>query len=953
MRHYTRRVVSQESHPIEVQLRSLGRTSLRHGGDDHDDDDAGMLERVVAAAIGTTPPVQSLGRFEIRRRIGQGGMGAVYEAWDPQLHRRVAIKRLRRELATHARRRGIIEAEARALAQLADRHVVQVFETGEHAGALFVVMELVEGSSLDVWQVGRHTLPELLDKYVQVGRGLAAAHRAGLVHRDVKPGNVLVRHDGEVRVVDFGLALALDREVTSEDLPSTGGGAAEGSRTGSGTRAYMAPEQLAFGNADTFTDQFSFCVALWEAATGARPFDEAQLRALALSPEQEVTPTIGPRRLPTWLGRVLRRGLAARPGARWPSMAVVVDALVHTPQRRRRRLWVVVGLATIVTLAVALRAAETTRSCDASARIEPVWDAARGRELREVATDLPFGANALAFGSRALDAYASAWLDTYATACHETWRDGTRTEAQYGRTAACLDRALVEIDRAATLIAAAQPETLARVADLVDALPELAGCRDVEGDDEPTPRQLELLSVTDGARLLVAAGQPLEALDRLDRLRLGDLDGGAAAAGAWTARGVALATVARREEAAAALLRGESSALAADAVRRGVEVSRELVMLYAHGIADLGRAEFALGLLDGWSRRVELTPRERALEATARGLTAELRGDLEAALQLHRAAIDALSSLDEPVAEARARRRLGAVLQRSGRFDEAREAYRASGERLIGALGPDHPELGDHEHALGSLALDERQLDVAEAHFRRALALHESAFGVESVRLASTLAALAHVALADGDHAASERLAARAWSLQSTLPVGHPDRGSGLLVLASLHLADGAYAEALDEYEQAHRELYATMTTDERAIVDNNLGWLLCRLDRCAEARRHFELALVSEDVRVQHAAQCGLADVELSEGAPAAARDRARRVLVVVLASRRPGDEELVAELDWVLARALSQTHGPADEVRAAADRALAWYRGTGMHAGIASEIERFIAGLPGAASR
>lgn len=899
-----------------------------------------MLERVTAQAFGMIAATQRIGRFEVRRRLGRGGMGAVYQAWDPELRRGVAIKRLRHDLGTHSRRRQIIEAEARALAQLADRNVVQVFETGEHDGALFVVMELVDGTSLDVWQAGGHGIAAIIETYVQAGRGLAAAHRAGLVHRDVKPANVLVRKDGEVRVADFGLALALDRE-TEVAAPS----ASSGVTTASGTRAYMAPEQLAFGNADARTDQFSFCVALWEAVSGVRPFDEVQLRAAALAPAREIAPRFGDRRPPTWLTRVLLRGLDVRPDRRWASMDELVDSLVHTPIRQRRR-WIVAGGGFALAIAVVAWPSAHTPSCDPSDQLLVVWSPARAEELRGKPGATEFARMSLDDAGKAIDLRARGWSDEYTAACRQTI-DGVQTTAQYERQLGCFDRVLRSMDAAIELLHQGDAETLARARDVVAAIPDPAACRDAPESVNTSERDAALQLAADGGRLLVAAGRPADALKTIDDEELHSTDLGAGSAGAWTVRGLALASMGQRDEAERSLLRAHALALGASASYEGHETSRALLELYAHGLADPDRTVIANSMLDAWSARIDASPRELALVADARGLAAQVEGDLPRAEALHRNAVEALATVGDPIALARARRHLAGVLQLGGRYDEALAIHHASDEALTAALGPDHPELGDNEHAKGSLALERGDLEAARTSFERALVVHERAFGPQSVRLASSLAVLAQVALVRDDLASAESLARRGWMLQSRLPLGHPDRGSSLMVLASVHVQAGLYAEALREHEQVATELYDQMTQDVQDDIDNNLGWLLCRQGRCVEGRRHFERVAQHHgvDEASYHAAQSGLAMVELAEGYPASARARAERSLATVLAAKRETDDELIAELRWSIATATARMGGDASAVRDQASAALTWYRQSDRHRAIAAELETLLA--------
>ena len=276
-----------------------------------------------------------LGRFLVIERIGAGGMGQVYAAYDPELDRKVALKLLHGHVDAgdrHAAER--LHQEAQAMARLSHPNVVTVHEIGGHAGSIFIAMELVAGVDLGRWLAAQpRPWRAVLDMFRAAGEGLAAAHDAGLVHRDFKPANVLVGDDGRARVADFGL-------VHTGRSPEADPAAEATTRVGAvmGTPAYMAPEQLRGAATDARTDVFAFCLALWEALLGSRPF-AAESLDLRLQAIERGLPD-DPPRLPLrerWLRPLLRRGLAADPGARWPGMRPLLAALAHDPERARAR----------------------------------------------------------------------------------------------------------------------------------------------------------------------------------------------------------------------------------------------------------------------------------------------------------------------------------------------------------------------------------------------------------------------------------------------------------------------------------------------------------------------------------------------------------------------------------------------------------------------------------------
>ncbi|HWB76925.1 MAG TPA: serine/threonine-protein kinase [Nannocystaceae bacterium] len=290
---------------------------------------AQILAGAAARLLGDPPPM--IDRFEIRARIGGGALGVVFAAWDPRLEREVAIKLLRSASGGPER----LLAEARAMAKLSDANVVTVHEVGVVEDRVLLVMERIHGGTLRGWIDARERgWREIVATFVAAGRGLAAAHRVGLVHRDFKPDNVLVAGDPPTRVLvtDFGLA----RSADDRDAPA-----------GVGTPAYMAPEQHDGAAVGAAADQFAFCVALYEALWRRRPFageelarDKAEGRVIA--PPRNST-------IPAWLRDAVLRGLSPTPAERWPHMDALCRVLGSDPARTRlRRL----GIVAIVVVAL-------------------------------------------------------------------------------------------------------------------------------------------------------------------------------------------------------------------------------------------------------------------------------------------------------------------------------------------------------------------------------------------------------------------------------------------------------------------------------------------------------------------------------------------------------------------------------------------------------------------------
>ncbi len=292
--------------------------------------DVSLIQRSGTRQIGKT-----FGKYTLVDRIGAGAMGVVYRAEDPGLNRKVALKLLHKPDEGLAQR---LVREAQSMAQVDHPNVVAVYDAGVSEGATYIAMELVIDGSLRTWQQEKRPLPEIIEAYVAAGRGLAAAHAAGIIHRDFKPDNCLVGSDGRVRVTDFGLASARPNDEgpdTPEELELTNSGMVLG------TPAYMAPEQFTGGNVDPRTDQFNYCVALYEALYGTRPYKGKSFDELGDNVcDGKVRPPPPGTRVSRAMRVILLRGLSVKPGDRYPTM----DHLLEDLGRDRARMWRNLGI---------------------------------------------------------------------------------------------------------------------------------------------------------------------------------------------------------------------------------------------------------------------------------------------------------------------------------------------------------------------------------------------------------------------------------------------------------------------------------------------------------------------------------------------------------------------------------------------------------------------------------
>ena len=275
------------------------------------------------------PPAALAARPEVRYRLGtwlgEGGMGVVYRAHDRVLQRDVALKLMRVDGDDPASQRARLLREGRAMARVSDPHVVSVFDVGEDAAGVFIVMELVRGETLRSYLAMPRTFDEIRARFVEAARGLAAAHASSVVHRDFKPENVLVGSDGRARVTDFGIA----RPLSPETAPISSRWSQEATNGMAGTPAYMAPEQLAGDAVDAATDQYALAISLYEALYGQRPFSQRTTAERLAAMRRGPQPSVARRKdVPGWVWPVIARALEPEPSARYPSMNAFADALM-------------------------------------------------------------------------------------------------------------------------------------------------------------------------------------------------------------------------------------------------------------------------------------------------------------------------------------------------------------------------------------------------------------------------------------------------------------------------------------------------------------------------------------------------------------------------------------------------------------------------------------------------
>ena len=854
-----------------------------------------------------------LGRYTVLERLGVGGMGVVYAAYDPELDRRVAVKLLRGLRASqHAEGRQRLVREAQSLARLNDPHVVAVHDIGTWRDQVFLSMELIDGGTLTQWRREKaRSWREVLAVFIAAGRGLAAAHRAGIIHRDFKPDNVLVGKDGRVRVTDFGLARDLGRgDFESEErLPSsphnqqlTQNGAVLG------TPAYMGPEQHKGQPADERSDQFSFCVSLYEGLYGVRPG------------ASEPPPARG---VPARLRKIVTRGLSPDPAARYPTMDALLAELAKDPAARRARIAVAVVLAALVggALVAARRSAHGGAICRGGPeKLSQAWNAQRRAAIRDrlLRSGKNYGATAWAALERELDGYGNAWVTMYGDACAATRERGEQSEDALQLRMSCLSNRLEELDALTAILARSDGPNAETALQTGNALSPVRECADVtllSAAIKP-PRDPAARARVDGlehrlaqAKGVFAAGRYVESeklaqaiVDEAKPLDYPPLDGAALHL-------LGRVQMQRAEKAAAPSL--IASACAAEA---GHDDQQE-----AQSWVDLVRL---LGFDD--DRTAEARRWTPVAQAAVRRLGGRRR-DLDAEL------LDSLSGLSlreghpkEAVDEARrslallqqiaapdsrelavAISHLAVALQNRNVFDlEVLPLYQRALAIMERALGPEHPTLADLHFNVGTALQVRQRWPEAEVEYRRALDIAAAGLGPTHPDLAWYLSALA---IGQSRHGRPDQALAtmtRAYEIRkAALPADHEDLLETEGMLAEILLRLDRPREALPRVEHAIARLEQAGKRLRVTQLMGILGQAQLGSGQLERARATLEEARTREDQSERSDLQKARVRFALAQALTRLGRE-APRARTLALAARdgwRAGADDNQAELAQV----------------------------------------------------
>ncbi len=513
----------------EIRGARPGASSDRHRSLVRGNVMAGLFEAVQSTR---------LGRFEVRRLLGSGAMGAVFEAWDPELARPVAIKVL--HATAHARSRARLRREARGLARVRHPNVVTVHEVVEADDRLCLVLELMVGGTLVEWLRSRRSLPEVLQVFAQVCDGLAAAHAQGLVHRDIKPSNIVFDEQGQAKISDFGLASLAQQSESSLTTADDASGSVRDDDSGfAGTPAYAAPEQLR-GHTAAPADVFAVSCTLFEAVYGMLP------ERSGTSPPTRATESLGSKRVPRRVRAAIEAGLTADAAQRPTAQAL--GRMLRAPGLRSRTWGIAVPLVGAALLIVANRSGtdEDMQCRDASQELSEHWNADVSADVATAfrATGVPYWSAAHASVADDLDTFAHRWAGERQRACRAVQAGGMLSAQSLDARTRCLDRAAQRMAWLATALQDADAAAVERATTATQQLPDPRACIGAEQIAEVDPVGLDLLSeatvavqlgkteqgIAAAQRLLADANlQPLHAVAHLVQGRgardLGDLDG--------------------------------------------------------------------------------------------------------------------------------------------------------------------------------------------------------------------------------------------------------------------------------------------------------------------------------------------------------------------------------------------------------------------------------------------
>jgi eukaryotic-like serine/threonine-protein kinase len=735
--------------------------------DDHNQDTV-HPEQDTNQTTSSLPRGTNLDRFVVLEKIGSGGMGVVYAAYDSVLDRKVAVKLLRGDAEGEAAavRQDRLMREARAMAQLAHPNVNTVFDVGTYQGQVFVAMELIDGLTLTDWlQKKTRSIKEILDVFIQAGRGLAAAHRAGLIHRDIKPDNLLIGSDGRVRVTDFGLVAShasdqTTREKKTKSISISSEDSESLTQTGAamGSPAYMSPEQHRGETLSESSDQFSFCVALFEALYGQRPFSGDSVEQLAANViEGRIDESAKSSAVPAWVRQIVLRGLRKNIADRFSSMDTLLAQLQKDPVRKRRA--VMTMIAVFVALAAgswglytALTSEKQIACQDSQLHLAGVWDAKRKQAISSAFTETkrPYAKETFEKVKSRLDEYSANWLAVHKSSCEATHIRGDQSDTIFELRKQCLDRRLSELKALIDLFAAkSDPKILDMAVKATYELTPLMICSDVEFlkariplPENPSKRKKvqALRKRIEQAEALKRVGKHKDILEEVKNIasEAGKLDYPAILADAlWLLGDLQSKT---NEISAAEETLNDAGRAAARA--RDDRLQARILTRLIYVIGNLkDRRQSALALAPAARMAITRAGGDDLLRANLMnhiGVVHDSDGRYAASVEHHQKSLDLFHKVlgEEHPRIATAYDNLGVALKGQGKYDQAIDNYLKAHTIREKILDKRHPDIGNSLNNLGVVYDEKGDYKKAIAYYRQALEIWTKSLGTDNPRVA-------------------------------------------------------------------------------------------------------------------------------------------------------------------------------------------------------------------------
>lgn len=821
-----------------------------------------------------------VGRYMLLEPLGSGGMGTVYTAYDPELDRRVALKLLhpgRDDDSAESKGRMRMLREAQAIAKVTHPNVVVVHDAGvvevDGESKVFLTMELVAGQTLRRFMGSLHGSPawrrgqraaELVDVLLHAARGLAAAHDAGIMHRDFKPENVLIGRDGVARVVDFGLA----RRVDTADVvdPSSGARAMPAAlttvtETGAllGTPAYMSPEQFLGHGLDARTDQFSFCATFYEALLGVRPFEGTttpEVTLAVMGGKLRDTPKVPP--VSPTLVAALHRGLATEPDDRFVSMHELVAAIEAATARRPLRRWATGG-AMMLAAGAAIAAFPATPAdddpCDAGiARSAEVWNDSTRNEVATalVLADSTFADRARDSTLRTLDEYAEAWQQGHRDACEATHVRFEQTGELLDRRMACLDQRLAAMKATAHELTQTDVDASERAITAVEALPPLAPCSNVTVLTAAVapPADAATRAKVGELRAMLAASVAKRTLHRFSAaLELVEETAADAAGVDYAplhveieyARAQSLLTLGKDEEAVEGLTAAIWAAQEAGMDALIVDAATTLGKAVGTKINDAEQGLIWLRLAEATARRIGITPDDEARLAGARALVLVEWHHNDEAVEAAEQAVAAAEAAYGANSSQRIGnlQNMGAVYGRLARFTDAERVFGEALSLARTSVGPGHPTLMRLHLNLGNSLAPQGKVVEAREHLEAAVAIGESLASLPPAEAARNNNSLGNLLLGEKNFAAArERLQVALELRKIAHGPRHPQVARTLNSLGQAQQGLGLHVEAIATYRESVqiREEAFGGSHAELALPLENMGVAMMRAEQVTDA---------------------------------------------------------------------------------------------------------------------